>query len=199
MQIRIDPAVHSVDLTPMLRYTAWHANTQYFLRPPGQEHYRLLAHIATQFEDGSCFADLGTLLGFSALALALNPAHRVLTYDIADWIPNGDIPTAKDVPNIERRLQNCLAVQALADIAACPFIVLDVDPHNGMQETAIIQVLMSSQYQGVVLADDIHLNENMRAFWQWVPQKKIDVTRYGHGSGTGIIIFDPASCDVVVT
>jgi hypothetical protein len=56
---------------------------------------------ANQFESGATFADLGALLGFSALALALNPAHRVLTYDIVERIPDAGIPTAKRVANIE--------------------------------------------------------------------------------------------------
>jgi hypothetical protein len=60
------------------------------------------------------------------------------------------------------------------------------------------QVLMSSGYKGVVLADDIRLNDKMRAFWQWVPLKKFDVTHYGHHSGTGVIVFDAAVCDVAV-
>jgi predicted O-methyltransferase YrrM len=180
----------------MLPYTTWHSNTEYFSRPAGQEHYRLVAYIAAHFESGTCFADLGTSLGFSALALALNPRHKVLTYDITDLIPKTDARTVNTVPNIERRLENCLAVSALQEIVMCPFIVLDVDPHDGMQEWAMVQVLSSSGYKGVVLADDILLNENMRAFWRWVPQKKLDVTRYGHASGTGLIIFDEIAFDV---
>ena len=198
MNVSIDPAVQRVDLTPMRPYTVWHANAPYFMQPPGQEHYRLLAHIANQFESGATFADLGTLLGFSALALALNPANRVLTYDIVDRIPEGGIPTAKQVANIERRLQNCLSARALPEIADCPFIVMDVDPHDGMQEFAFIQVLMSSGYKGLVLADDIRLNDKMRAFWQWVPLRKFDVSHYGHHSGTGVIVFDATVCDVTV-
>ena len=37
--------------------------------------------------------------------------------------------------------------------------------------------------------DDIHLNEQMRVFWENVTDKKIDVTKYGHVTGTGIINF----------
>ena len=198
MKISIDSAVQSVDLSPMRPYTVWHANAPYFMQLPGQEHYRLLAHIANQFGSGVTFADLGTLLGFSALALALNPANRVLTYDIVDRIPDAGILTVKQVANIELRLQNCLSARALPEIADCPFIVMDVDPHDGMQEFAMVQVLMSSGYKGIVLADDIRLNDKMRAFWQWVPLKKFDVTHYGHHSGTGVIVFDATVCDVTV-
>ena len=58
---------------------------------------------------------------------------------------------------------------------------------------------MDLNYAGMVLCDDIHISQDMKNFWNDVPLKKIDVTKYGHVTGTGIIVFDPTVVDVIVS
>jgi hypothetical protein len=72
-----------------------------------------------------------------------------------------------------------------------PFIFIDVDPHDGIQETKMIQKLVDKKYKGYVLLDDIHLNQAMQNFWDSIPVtvRKVDLTEIGHWSGTGLLIF----------
>ena len=38
----------------------------------------------------------------------------------------------------------------------------------------------------------------MQDFWEWVDLKKYDISKYGHWSGTGVIVFDETSYDVSI-
>jgi predicted O-methyltransferase YrrM len=40
-------------------------------------------------------------------------------------------------------------------------ILLDIDPHDGIQEAKFLDILRRIQYQGIVIMDDIHLNPAM--------------------------------------
>ena len=138
--------------------------------------------------------DIGTFVGFSAHALSCGGQHvaRVITYDVVDCIPREQPFDAR----VERRIGDC--VRDLHDFIGAPLIVLDVDPHDGRQEQRIVDALRENGYRGIVLCDDIHLNDDMRRWWSGIGLKKLDVTRYGHWSGSGIIVFDESWIDVIV-
>ena len=53
-------------------------------------------------------------------------------------------------------------------------------------------------YKGLVLLDDTKLNEGMVTFWNSITQEKLDISDYGHWSGTGIVNFDPSRFEIVV-
>jgi hypothetical protein len=154
---------------------------QYFLERPGKEHYRFLAYVSLALLPGTRVADLGTLHGCSALALAANPGVHVTTYDIVD---NG-VPY--DLPNVTKTLKN--ALHAVDEFADCPLVLLDVDPHDGIQERTLLRTLLDKKFMGAMVCDDIHLNPEMRSFWADVSLDKEDLTNIGHWSGTGIIYF----------
>ena len=191
----IDDTVNDVDLTPYKHLTTWHENTVYWDSVAGYDMYKLLAFLSKQLPQGTKVLDLGTYLGMSALALATNPGVIVYTYDIVDCIRK-DVPSILNVPNIFPVIKN--GIDDLHLQVDCPLIIMDVDPHDGKQERVIIQKLMDLNYAGMVLCDDIHISQDMKNFWNDVPLKKIDVTKYGHVTGTGIIVFDPATIDVVL-
>ena len=173
---------------------------QYFMKEAGEEHYKLLAHLSSQLPKGTQVVDLGTLYGSSALALASNPDVSVVTYDIHECIPDKyKAMSVLGLPNVKQIIKD--GVEAVTDYASfTPLIVLDIDPHDGVQEKRTIEALIKQGYQGVVVCDDINLNDGMKAFWQWVPAeiKKYDVSKYGHWSGTGILVFDPEVVDVTI-
>lgn len=186
------------DLSSVIKYTEWNEkNAQYFNLEAGKEHYRVLGYIADQVDSPVCI-DIGTYYGFSALALA-SSGKSVITYDVCDWIPDEDVEalTSKTHKNIKGKIMNC--EYDMEEIIKSDFVVLDVDPHDGIQEVEILGVLEKSGFKGIVLLDDIHLNDAMKQFWNSIKQKKIDITQYGHWSGSGLVIFDPERYEIVLS
>lgn len=74
------------------------------------------------------------------------------------------------------------------------FILLDIDPHDGVLEYEFYEWLCDNDYRGFMVCDDIWYFEGMRKnFWYKIPyEHKIDLTEEGHWSGTGIIRFRPS-------
>lgn len=201
MKLRIDSGVHAVDLAPYAQYTA----SSYLTLPAGQEHYKLLAYLSGQLPPGSLVADLGTLQAASAVALASNPDVRVRSYDLA---LQPQVVAQCKLPNVEFTEADC--IDCVADFADAALIMLDVDPHDGKQETDLLVQLELHSFRGVLVCDDINLNDGMKKFWVGVhncwrdklerqPAYKLcDLTPYGHWSGTGLVVFDPETVDVEV-
>ena len=196
--------VREVDVAAIaMPYAAWHENAKFFAASSG-EHYKLLATIASKFRGGR-FVDIGTYLGHSALALAHRAeelGNKVVSYDIADCFDNAAARASpsdiKKHPAIELRVRD--AISDVAEIAATADVVLlDVTPHDGKQERVIVSELVRLGFKGLLLLDDIHLNPEMTALWQWLPcERKLDLTDIGHWSGTGLCVFDPAVVDAVL-
>jgi len=186
--ITINHSVAAMDLEPLYEKAQWNAFFfQYFTLAPGVEHYKLLAYLSYMFPKGSTLIDIGTLHGYSALALSHNHNINVITYNLVDDIPS-DVISIKSKSNITWKIKNCL--EDIELLLKAPFIMLDTF-HDGGFEREFILVLLKNNYKGMVLCDDIYLNTEMKSFWEWVPLEKIDVSKYGHWSGTGIILFDP--------
>lgn len=185
--------VDSIDLTSLLNYIDWNDNSKYFDLEAGKEHYKLIAYLATQIT-GKQYIDIGTYFGFSALALSLDDNHQVVTYDVCDWIPDNQTSTVKNKTNIEMKLMNC--VNDMDIVSKVDLIILDIDPHDGVEEQVIIKALEENGFSGILLLDDIHLNKDMQMFWDNITQKKYDLTTVGHWSGTGALIFDPSRFDI---
>lgn len=184
----------SIDLGPLFKFVEWNEqNIQYFNLPSGVEHYRLLAYLSTVIP-GDKIIDIGTYFGFSAAALSYNSNKKVISYDIFDWIPEDKL-TVKNALNIELKVMNCL--NDINELAQTSLILLDID-HNGKNELDILNALRAANYKGLVMLDDIGLNDEMKALWQGIPEKKIDVSIVGHFSLSGIVIFDPTKFDIVL-
>jgi hypothetical protein len=49
--------------------------------------------------------------------------------------------------------------------------------------------LISINYKGYLLLDDIHLNFEMERFWGSITKEKYDITNIGHITGTGVVYF----------
>lgn len=181
--------INNTDLSDVKPFIEWNVkNAQYFDLDAGKEHYKLIAYIAQQLSSGF-FVDIGTYFGFSAAALSVSKDAKVVTYDVCDWIPDDDsVVSIKKKDNITMKLMNC--VNDMDEILKTDFIVLDIDPHDGVEETNILNALRSYGYKGVVLLDDINLNDDMKKFWTDIPEQKYDVSKYGHWSGTGLVVFD---------
>jgi hypothetical protein len=159
----------------------------------GKEHYRLLAYMSTLF-NGSPIIEIGTHKGLSAMALSYNPNNIIHTFDIEKKY----VSVVDDTKNIHFHLKNLFDREVLmswaSTILECPFIFVDVDPHNGVMEIELFHLLQGIGYRGFVLWDDIWYFKEMRNhFWYQVPDViRYDLTLVGHWSGTGVTVFDPS-------
>jgi predicted O-methyltransferase YrrM len=153
----------------------------------GIEHYRLLTHIALR-NNNIKILDLGTYKGWSALALAANPTNQVISYDIVDLFEKSALQRK---PNITYKIQNFL--DDLDELDGVSLIMLDIDPHDGVQEKQVIEALRARHYKGVVIMDDINnagFFPRLVEYFQSIPLRKENLTHLGHHSGTGIVYFE---------
>jgi hypothetical protein len=155
----------------------------WYTGPAGREHYRFLAWAGFQFS-GTNLVDLGTYKGCSALALSLNPANIVHTFDIVNKRTLGPINA-----NVRIYHDDILKPAYRSLLLDTALIVLDT-AHEGPFERQFLEHLRRIGYRGYLLADDIHLNQAMSDFWhEAVKEEKYDLSPIGHHSGTGLIVF----------
>jgi len=153
----------------------------FFYMKSGQEHYRLLAYISTLF-NGETLLDIGTYQGSSSIALGHNDNNKVVSFDIQAQ-PEIDLISKK---NIEYRL--CNALECLEIIEKSKAIMLDTY-HDGTYENEFYSQLNSMNYKGILLLDDIFLNDPMKNFWNSIDREKYNITNIGHYTGTGLVYF----------
>lgn len=155
------------------------ANTECYHLNSGREHYRLLMYISNLFNNNILF-DIGTNECRSAIALSYNKNNKVKSYDIIQLLSINP-----EICNIEFILGDSLQD---SDILKTPFIFLDVN-HDGIYENILYKFLKDNKWQGILMLDDINLNDPMRLFWENITEEKYDITSKGHWSGTGIVVF----------
>jgi len=179
-----------------------------------QSHYYvILAHLSTYFND-SVIVDLGTHRGESAAALAYNKSNKIYTYDIAHSAQAADRFKKEEFQNIKYILGNCIednwfgmamleGVLPKSDkeiFLSSELIFMDIDPHDGIQEDRVLNFLISNNWKGIMVCDDIGMGrepgkENahpqMRDWWYTINLPKYDISKnyYAAGTGTGIIAF----------
>jgi len=154
----------------------------YFHSSSGRDHYRLLSQISKFYEDELLF-DIGSNNGCSALALSESKSNQIKSYDIN--FHEGVQFVIKD--NIQFFLKNVLDESEFPN--NCRFIMLDTD-HDGKFEKIFYDYLIEKDYKGLLFLDDIHLNNDMRIFWESIKEEKHDLTSIGHNTGSGIVIFE---------
>lgn len=155
---------------------------QYFISKSGQEHYRLLTYIS-QSENDLNILDVGTLKGCSALAFSTNETNKVFSFNISNELDLKNTPK-----NCEFIVDNILNGNYIDVILNSKYIMLDTY-HDGGFETEFYNYLISINYKGYLLLDDIHLNLEMEKFWNTITHEKYDITNIGHATGTGVVYF----------
>lgn len=193
--------IRSIDLKSLANHLSWvPQHVAFFQDDEGKEPYKLLACMSKQLPSGSVMSDIGTLYGCSALAMSINETVHVNTYDVVKVIPDVDgLQSILTRPNVSMTVVSAQAV--ISKIATSDIISLDMNTVDGQEEIKIIQHLFELGFRGVLVIDDIHVNDVMKKVWNYVPStvKKIDVTHYGHWSGTGIVVYAPTYIDVLVS
>jgi predicted O-methyltransferase YrrM len=160
---------------------------------PG-EHYKLLAGLVETLQPRT-IVEIGTAEGMSGLALKkkLPRSGKVITFDIIPWqsYPNSCLEKAdfedgallQEVANLgdEHVLRRYRAVLAEAEL-----LFIDA-AKDGTLERRLIANLQTVEFRQtpIVVFDDIRV-WNMLAIWHELTWPKLDITSFGHWSGTGI-------------
>ncbi len=165
----------------------------YYDLKSGVQEYRLYSYLTTFFNN-TTILDIGTLNGRSAVALSHNDTNKVISYDIINNIKTNNHKIYSKI-NITFNIKNILNDLTEELIKDVKIIMIDID-HYEIIEKQIISKLNKLNFSGIIILDDItnhpdpYVNECMNKLWDNLEYTKYDVTKYGHFSGTGIIIMN---------
>lgn len=161
---------------------------------PG-EHYKILAGFIRLLKP-QLVVEVGTFTGLSALTIANSlPADgRLVTFDLIPWhefrdtvLAKSDFENGKITQELSDLGEPAKFQQHLNLIRSADFIFLD-GPKDGVFERRILDNLSSQPLPAnpIIMLDDIRV-WNMLDIWRKVSRPKLDLTSFGHWSGTGII------------
>jgi predicted O-methyltransferase YrrM len=163
---------------------------------PG-EHYKLLAALV-QVTGAKAVVEIGTFQGLGTLALmqALPPDGTLTTFDIVPYpqIP-GHFFRADDFegPRLTQIIADITTDVGFADhrelLTEADLIFVDA-AKDGYQERMFLHRFEQVGFTKapIVIFDDIRLY-NMLQIWRDIHRPKLDVTSFGHWSGTGMVDY----------
>lgn len=197
-----DPAAQQFDQYALVASAIFEASKLH-IDIPGQfvnvfpgDHYRLLAAFIKILQP-QLMLDIGTFTGLSARIMGeySNSSAEVITYDV---VPYADLADSVLTPNICTGLTIDQYLQDLSDpemfaanadlLKRADFIMCD-GPKDGKFEPAFIQRLAQLEMpikQRWLFMDDIRFM-GMAGLWRAIQSPKIDLTSFGHFSGTGLV------------
>lgn len=161
---------------------------------PG-EHYKILAALIKVIQP-KVVVEIGTAEGLSALSiLHYLPKDSILhTFDIIPYslIANHVL---SDIDFLDGRLVQHIADISTVDqfeyyypiLSSADLIFMD-GPKDSLMEPATMKLFdqYSLPKEPIIVFDDIRLL-NMLAVWRSIRKPKMDITSFGHWSGTGIV------------
>ena len=165
---------------------------------PG-EHYRLLGAIVDVMRPAAVI-EIGTYQGLSALSLKkfLPPNGEMTTFDVVPWTQIGDTCLRME-DFADGRLTQKICDLANPDVfkqshellASSQLIFLD-GPKDGFFEKQFLKHLseMNTIAPKVLVFDDIR-TWNMLTIWREIAFPKLDLTSFGHWTGTGLVDWNP--------
>jgi len=166
-------------------------DTEFYNLKSSVAEYRLYSYLTTFFNN-IVILDIGTYTGRSAMALSHNPTNKVISYDIGKYFE--DTHKIHSKQNITFKVKNVMDDLNNDLISKTKIIMIDID-HFGKTERIILDKLKELNYSGIVLLDDIYhpkprFNWRMKKLWNNITEEKYDMTKYGHFSGTGLVVFN---------
>lgn len=170
----------AIDMEPVKAMFQKVPETRFLTMKAGEEHYRLLRWISEKHNE-IMIAELGSYMGLSTVCLAWNKENVVYAYDV-DFSLLKWKEQPKNVDLIQVKDQSFFH----ETIIACDIIFVDTN-HFGVMELAVYKFLKEREWKGVLIYDDIYLNDEMKRVWESIDKYKIDATALGHVYGTGIV------------
>lgn len=162
---------------------------------PG-EHYKFLAGIV-QVMKPKLIIEIGTAKGLSSLSMKkfLSADAKIITFDIISWkdYPTGNYLRENDF-NDGKLIQYTDDLSSEAGFQKHKDLIKNADlifadaAKDGTQEQLFIDNFKRVQFVNspVVVFDDIRL-WNMLKIWRDLSLPKLDITSFGHWSGTGLV------------
>jgi predicted O-methyltransferase YrrM len=179
--------VSSVDLSELLKELP---HDQDEFTQMGGNPYSFYAYVSSLINNKTIL-DVGTRRGLSALAFSYNKFNKVISYDLQE---QGASNIKKE--NIEFKIMDFRNDESL-DYNNIDIIMIDVDPHDGIQEREMLKFLKDKDWHGILILDDILNNwpvivpganpQEMNNWWNSIEEDKYDVSDVAHFSGTGIV------------
>jgi predicted O-methyltransferase YrrM len=190
-------AVEIAALTPRIVHRRLEARAgtgpRWFETFPG-EHYHLLTALAAILEPHVIW-EFGTDTGMSALALSEGfAAAEIFTVDIDPWQSKSEpLLRTEDVTDgsITQLVGNMASPELFAELGSCmaeaDLIFVD-GPKDGRTEARFLELLATVPFnrQPIVMFDDIRVI-NMAHVWRGIARPKMDLTSFGHFTGTGLV------------
>jgi predicted O-methyltransferase YrrM len=170
-----------------------------FIRTFPGEHYRLLKAI-TKVLKPKTVIEIGTYRGLGCLTLksGIGSDARVITYDIFPWeeIPGSHLRKEDWDESLQFRRKDLCNPEDAADewntLISADLIFVDA-AKDGHMEREFINLFYKVPFlrPPVIIFDDIRFPE-MCMIWRDIKKPKLDVTSFGHWSGTGLIDWIPS-------
>lgn len=164
---------------------------------PG-EHYRLLNAI-TKVMSPRLIVEIGTYTGLSVVSMLQGVgAGKIVTYDVVRW---NDFETHLS----DSIMQTGVVTQILSDLSvkenftrnidilsAAEIIFLDGPKNFEFERTFLKNIaLLPPAHRRLLIIDDIRFL-NMTHIWGSILSPKLDLTSFGHWTGTGLV--DISNC-----
>ncbi len=176
------------------------AGPRWYEQFPG-EHYHLLTALCRLLRPRIVW-EFGTDTGMSTLALreGVPPGAQIYTVDIdpwqskqGPWLAAEDFASGALVQIVADMSAPALFAEHGESIASADLIFAD-GPKDGRTEAAFIAQLLALPFRRhpIVVFDDIRLM-NMVHVWRGIARPKMDLTSFGHWSGTGLVDWCPAA------
>lgn len=162
---------------------------------PG-EHYRLLAGLVRTVKPRTV-VEIGTATGLSALAMygQLPSEGRIVTFDLIPWVQYpGAVLSQDDFADgrLTQELHDFSTQQpgVHAELLETADLIFIDAAKDGRQERRFLRLLETTPLRRdpIVIFDDIRV-WNMLEIWREVRRPKLDITSFGHWSGTGLVDF----------
>lgn len=161
---------------------------------PG-EHYRLLAGLVAHMKPSRC-VDIGTFTGMSAkIMVDFAPQNcKIHTFDVLPWgsfrthLGQDQFDSGKVVQYLVGLSQESVFSQYSSLIDDADIIFCDA-PKDDIFERQFLKNLSQFRFKKkrrYLLLDDIKFI-NMFSVWRSIKSPKLDMTSFGHWSGTGIV------------
>uniref|UniRef100_A0A7S4QYG6 Uncharacterized protein n=1 Tax=Ditylum brightwellii TaxID=49249 RepID=A0A7S4QYG6_9STRA len=213
-KIIIDYAkIRSMDKSPLERVKNLTTEEYelYLLADAGIEHYAFLNYLSATYGDHRHFTDIGTRVVASSVAVGSNLKSPVWTFDLPtsyerqqafrgdteeEWQTKAhDIGLNVTFHNLDLMKASNEELKKYLDTW---FVLLDTfhQPDTVPFEREFFQRMLDIGFKGILCLDDIHLNHEMKKWWNEVQDgaegggyRTYDITEIGHYSGTGLVDF----------